>query len=70
MSYAGLLIKWRVYDEETKQIVDFNHRDTALEYLQSELNKLFPPEEAHEIYETVRRFNTNGRFSISSIDVS
>ena len=70
MSYAGLLIKWRVYDSEKKQIVDFIHRDTALEYLQSELDKEFPPEEAKEIFETVRRFNTNGRFSITSIDVS
>lgn len=67
---TGLLIKWRVYDKETKQIVDFNRRESALEYLQDELNRLFPPEETHEIFETVRRFNTNGRFSITSIDVS
>jgi len=64
------LIKYRVYDEKDKSHVDFNKRDTALEYLMGELVKEFSPDEAYEIYETVRRFNTNGRFSVSEIDVS
>ena len=65
-----MLIKWRVHDAKDKSYVDFKHRDTALEYLMSELLEEFTPEEANEIYETVNRFNTNGRFSITDIDVS
>jgi hypothetical protein len=65
------LIKWRVLDNESDGgYVDFNKRESALAYLQDELNKLFPPEEAKEIYLTVYRCNTNGRFSITAIDVS
>ena len=65
-----MLLKWRVYDEKDKSYTDFNNRDSALDFLMGELLKEFTPEEAKEIHETVRRFNTNGRFSISDIDVS
>lgn len=68
--YAGQLIVWRVYDAETKQHVDFKRRNTALEYLMDELLKEFPEYEAKEIFKKVEFYNTNGRFSITEIDVS
>lgn len=68
--HARQLIVWRVYDAETKQHVDFKRRNTALEYLMDELLKEFPEYEAKEIFKKVEFYNTNGRFSITEIDVS
>ena len=65
-----MLLKWRVYDEKDKSFTDFNHRESALEFLMGELLKEFTQEEAQSILKTVRINNTNGRFSITAIDVS
>ena len=64
------LIVWRVYDAETKQRVDFKRRNIALEYLMDKLLKEFPEYKAKEIFKKVEFYNTNGRFSITEIDVS
>jgi len=65
-----MLLKWRVYDEKDKSFTDFNRRESALEFLMGELLKEFTHEEAESIIKTVRIYNTNGRFSITAIDVS
>jgi len=65
-----MLLKWRVYDEKDKSFTDFNRRESALEFLMGELLKEFTQEEAQSILKTVRINNTNGRFSITAIDVS
>lgn len=64
------LLLWIFYDAETKEQVYFKHRNTALEYLMDKLLKEFPEHEAKEIFKKVEFYNTNGRFSITDIDVS